>query len=138
MNKYPYYYKRNRERAWNTETYDKDKLFDELEQVLVKKCGVYPDDLQGEIYCDDRFRGDFDVEVHLRWLMYQFDVPKKDFPTVSERVCNTIRELYHIPTYSTYYDISCVRWADSWYDPADEEEYEVMLSFKIPYKGKEN
>ena len=118
---------------FNETTFDKQELFDSVEEIL--RINKFPiDDLKANIYYSEHLamadwdEDEFQVDCLFSWIFYFEDISKKSFKKIALQIEDIFREQFNI---QNEYDINCSRYDDSEYT---DNGYDVELKLRITYK----
>ena len=122
----------NTKTKFNENTFDKQELFDTVEEIL--RSNKFPiDDLKANITYNEYLavadwdNDEFQVNCLFSWIFYPEDVPKKEFVKISNQIEEIFTEEFNIQFRA---DIDCIRYADSEYS---DHGYDVELRLHLDY-----
>lgn len=126
----------DRKSKFNDNTFDKYELFDVVEEILHNN-KIPCDDFKGNIYVDNDYKiydcdeDACDVRCTFSFVIYDCDLPKKNFRKLSEKIEKIFREQFSLDGAD---DVSCYRYNDSEYA---SDGYDVELKLHIRYAFEE-
>lgn len=118
---------------FNETTFDKQELFDAVEELLRSNKFVI-DDFKANISYNeheamlDWDKDEFQVNCRFSWIFYLEDVPKAEFAKIALQIEKLFRDQFKV-AYEN--DVECFRYDNSEYA---EHGYDVELKLKISYE----
>lgn len=117
---------------FNETTFDKQDLFDTVEEMLRSNKFII-DDFKANISCNeyeamsDWDKDELQVDCRFSWIFYPEDVPKTDFAKVALQIEKLVIDQFKV----NENDVKCFRYDNSEYA---EHGYDVELKLKISYE----